>query len=279
MYKSFLDSQNGVSYNGFYGDGNNNKGIKLLREQGFSLHYKPIKSLKIYEEVTEVLLEMIRNGILKPGDKLDSVHILAEKFQVGRSAIREALTALKAMGLVEMKQGEGTYVCEFEPSQVTSPLSTAILMTKADVRNLLEVRKIIEAGTVAAAAKEAEAGDLLLISEALLDMRDNLDDEELGEKADLKFHMAIAEASKNSLLVTLMEHVSGMIVEAMRETRRLMLYSNQSTMEQLYEEHQRIFQAIQERDEEKARNAMLTHLDNLKPVIENCDDQFQLIND
>lgn len=241
------------------------------------MQYKPIKSLKIYEEVTEALLDMIRKGMLKPGDKLDSVHLLAVKFEVGRSAIREALTALKAMGLVEMKQGEGTYVCEFEPGQVTSSLSTAILMNKEDVRHLLELRKIIEAGTVVAAANRAMDEDLELIARALLEMRDNLGNEELGEKADFKFHMAIAQASRNPLLVRLMEHVSGMIVDAMRETRRLMLYSDQKTMEQLYEEHQRIFQAIQEKDEDRARFAMLTHLDNLIPVIENSTDQFQLI--
>lgn len=241
------------------------------------MQYKPIKSLKIYEEVTEALLEMIRGGRLKPGDKLDSVQQLAEKFQVGRASVREALTALKAMGLVHMKQGEGTYVCEFEPNQISSPLSTAILMNKRDVRNLLEVRRIIEAGTASAAANKATEEDLLLISNALIEMSNTLGDEELGEKADLQFHMAIAHASGNPLLVSLMEHVSGMIVDAMRETRRLVFYSNQTTMEQLYEEHKRIFEAIQERNEDKARKAMLTHLDNLEPIIENCTDQFELI--
>ncbi|MGJ7919662.1 FadR/GntR family transcriptional regulator [Neobacillus sp. LXY-4] len=241
------------------------------------MQYKPIKSLKIYEEVTEALLEMIRGGRLKPGDKLDSVQQLAEKFQVGRASVREALTALKAMGLVHMKQGEGTYVCEFEPNQISSPLSTAILMNKWDVRNLLEVRRIIEAGTASAAANKATEEDLLLISNALIEMSNTLGDEELGEKADLQFHMAIAQASGNPLLVSLMEHVSGMIVDAMKETRRLVFYSNQTTMEQLYEEHKRIFEAIQERNEDKARKAMLTHLDNLEPIIENCTDQFELI--
>jgi GntR family transcriptional regulator, transcriptional repressor for pyruvate dehydrogenase complex len=255
------------------------KRFEKLKGVVIFLQYKPIKSLKIYEEVTEALLNFIRKGILKPGDKLDSVQQLAEKFQVGRSAIREALTALKAMGLVEMKQGEGTFICEFEPNQISSILSTALLMNKEDVRNLLEVRKIIEVGTVVAAAAKARNEDLFLISQALLEMKNNLGNEVLGEKADLEFHMAIARASQNPLLVCLMERVSGMIVDAMRETRRLVLYSNQTTMEQLFEEHQLIFQAIKEHDEETARNAMLTHLANLEPIIESCSDQFQLIKE
>ena len=77
---------------------------------------------------------------------------LAENFQVGRSAIREALSALKAMGLIEMKQGEGTYVRQFEASSIHFPLSTAMLMNKDDVINLLEVRKIIEIGAATSAA-------------------------------------------------------------------------------------------------------------------------------
>ena len=101
------------------------------------MKYKQIKPKKIYEEVAETLHEAIRNGALKPGDKLDSVQQLAENFQVGRSAIREALSALKAMGLIEMKQGEGTYVKQFEAKNIKFPLSTAMLMNKEDVKNLL----------------------------------------------------------------------------------------------------------------------------------------------
>ncbi len=70
------------------------------------MEYKRIKPKKIYEEVAETLLENIKEGSLKPGDRLDSVQQLAENFQVGRSAIREALSALRAMGLLEMKQGK-----------------------------------------------------------------------------------------------------------------------------------------------------------------------------
>lgn len=71
------------------------------------MKYKQIKTKKIYEEVAEALLESIKSGELEPGDKLDSVQALADSFQVSRSAVREALSALKAMGMVEMKQGKG----------------------------------------------------------------------------------------------------------------------------------------------------------------------------
>lgn len=231
------------------------------------LKYKQIKPKKIYEEVAEAIYELIRTGQFKPGDKLDSVQQLAENFQVGRSAIREALSALKAMGLIEMKQGEGTYVREFEHDQITLPLSTAILMNQEDVGNLLEVRKVLEAGTAVYAAMNRTDEDLMAISHALEEMKNVQGDEELGEKADFKFHLAVADASKNPLLASLMNHVSGLMIETMKETRRICLFSKQTTINRLYDEHVAIYEAIREKDPDLARKEMLDHLNNVEKII------------
>lgn len=231
------------------------------------LNYKKIKPKKIYEEVADAIHEMIRAGQFKPGDKLDSVQQLAENFQVGRSTIREALTALRAMGLIEIRQGEGTYVKEFESGQVSLPLSTAILMNLQDTQNLLEVRKILEAGTCFTASQKRTEQDLQTIESALKEMQLASGNEELSEKADLAFHISIAEATQNPLLVNLMNHVSGLIGETIRETRRLWLFSEQITIDRLYEEHHRIYLAIKEKDGEKARGLMLEHLENVESVL------------
>lgn len=243
---------------------------------GETMKYKQIKPKKIYEEVAETIYEMIQTGELKPGEKMDSVQLLAENFQVGRSAIREALSALRAMGLVEMKQGEGTYVREFEAEQITYPLSTAILMNKEDVANLLEVRKIIESGTVVAAAIKRTDEQLKTMAEALEEMKRANGNEELGEKADFQFHLTLAEASQNPMLVGLMKNVSGLMVETMKETRRLWLFSKQTTMERLFEEHLAIFEAIRDQDEEKARREMLAHLENVEEILQNYFQQNSL---
>jgi GntR family transcriptional regulator, transcriptional repressor for pyruvate dehydrogenase complex len=231
------------------------------------LQYKQIRPKKIYEEVAETLHEMIRNGQFKPGDKLDSVQQLAENFQVGRSAIREALSALKAMGLIEMKQGEGTYVREFEGDQMHFPLSTAILMNKSDVMDLLEVRKIIETGSAMTAASRRTDAHLATMEEILHEMNQVRGDEELGEKADLQFHLTIAEASGNTMLANLLNQVSELMVETMKETRRLWLYSKQTTTAKLYKEHMEIFEAIKNQDENRAMQAMLTHLNNVEGIL------------
>ncbi|RHW31428.1 FadR family transcriptional regulator [Neobacillus notoginsengisoli] len=232
------------------------------------MEYKKIKPKKIYEEVAEAIHEMIRSGKIKPGERLDSVQQLAENFHVGRSAIREALSALKAMGLVEMRQGEGTFVKEFDASQVSFPLSTAILMNKDDIRNLLELRKIIEGGTAAAAAVRRTPSQLMNIEKALEEMKTAHGNEELGEKADYHFHLAIAGAAQNPLLTGLMEQVSNLMVETMKETRRVWLFSKETTTDRLYEEHLRIYRAIQSQNSDEARQAMLTHLENVEEILD-----------
>ncbi|WP_326969166.1 FadR/GntR family transcriptional regulator [Bacillus atrophaeus] len=231
------------------------------------MKYKQIKTKKIYEEVADALLDMVKSGELKPGDKLDSVQALAESFQVSRSAVREALSALKAMGLVEMKQGEGTYLKEFEPNQISQPLSSALLMKKEDVKQLLEVRKLLEIGVASLAAEKRTEEDLQQIHAALKEMGGIESDEELGEKADFAFHLALAEASKNDLLKHLMNNVSSLLLETMRETRKIWLFSKETTVQRLYEEHERIYKAVHAQDGAKAEEAMLTHLTNVESVL------------
>lgn len=111
---------------------------------------------------------MIRSGSLKPGEQLDSIQQLAENFQVGRPAIREALSALSSMGLIEIKQGEGTFVKTFDPAIMNHPLSAALLMDQDNIKHLLEVRKILESGTAEVAAKKRTEENLIELKDMLL---------------------------------------------------------------------------------------------------------------
>ncbi|MFK4478188.1 GntR family transcriptional repressor for pyruvate dehydrogenase complex [Bacillus sp. RC206] len=210
---------------------------------------------------------MIKNGTLKPGDKLLPVHQLAEQFQVGRSAVREALSALRAMGLIEMKQGEGTYVRNFDPSSLTKSLNNKLLMKKEDILNLLEVRKVLEVGAVRAAVAKRTEANLQNMKQWLDEMAKSIGDEKAGEKADFHFHMGIAESSHNNILLELMNHVSEMIAETIGESRRIILYGEQTTSERLLEEHQSIYDAVLKQDVELAQQAMLDHLTNVEHIV------------
>ncbi|GER67088.1 HTH-type transcriptional regulator LutR [Weizmannia acidilactici] len=232
------------------------------------MEFKKIKPAKIYEQVANEIIEMIQKGELKPGDKLDPVPLLAEKFSVGRSAIREALMSLRALGYIELKQGEGTFVRNFDASGITYPISQAVLMDKEDVTHLLEVRKILEAGIAAMAAEKRTSSDLEEMHQALKEMKNATGNEELGEQADLDFHLALVRATRNPLLAQLMNQVSDTLVKAMKETRRILLFSNPSTFGALFEQHALILREIETRNPEKARHAMLSHLQFVEKNLE-----------
>jgi GntR family transcriptional repressor for pyruvate dehydrogenase complex len=103
---------------------------------------------------------------------------------------------------------------------------------------------------------------------ALVEMKGAQGDGELGEKADLKFHLALAEASQNQLLMNLMNQVSGIMGQTMKETRRVWLFSKETTVDRLYVEHLAIYEAVKDQNEEAARNLMLFHLENVDAILQ-----------
>lgn len=235
-------------------------------EEMTEMKYKRIKTEKIYEQVADSLISMIKEGELKSGDKLDSVEQLAQNFGVGRSAIREALSGLRSMGLVEMRQGEGTYVKAFDAERFTLPVSTAFLMKQDDVKELYQVRKILEVGTAAYAAESYTENDLKKMEKALQQMAEAKGNDKMAEQADTEFHLSIAQATQMNLLIHLMGSVSELISETIRETRRVLLYTeDRSTI--LYKEHERIYQAIKNRQPDQARQNMYEHLENVEKLL------------
>lgn len=231
------------------------------------MEYKPIKTKKIYEQVADTLLEMIKSGRLQPGDKIDSVTKLAESFEVSQSVIREALSGLRAMGLLEMRQGEGTYVSAYDASKFSLPVSSAFIMKKDDVKELFEVRRILEAGAAASAAMHHTEKDLLKMEKILQEMEDAIGNGELGEKADFDFHLGIVEASQNKMLASLLSSVSEIMAETIRETRRLVLFS-EGRDERLLAEHRNIYEAIQAKQPDEARERMVNHLIGVEKLLE-----------
>ncbi|GAE25679.1 lactate-responsive regulator LldR [Halalkalibacter wakoensis JCM 9140] len=226
-----------------------------------------VRPKKIYEIVAEQLTEMIRNGEVLPGQRLASVQQLAEEFQVGRSAIREALSALKAVGLVEIKQGEGTFVKKVNHDLSSKVIPSVKFMKQEDIRQLFEIRKIVETGAASLAAVNRTEEDLEKINQILEEMKRSEGDGELGEKADVDFHMAIVSSTKNDMLLKLLETVSDTMQVSMREARKLFLYSETKKMKQLYNEHILIFEAIKKQDANQAYEEMMKHIVGVEEAI------------
>lgn len=232
------------------------------------MQYEKIQSKKIYEEIADAIEKLIVNGALQPGDRLDSVEKLASNYAVSRSAIREALSALRAKGLLDIRQGEGTFVRHFDATQINFPITQAILMKKEDIKHLLEMRQIIEVGAAGSAAIHRTPGDIEALKQSLDSMEKTLNAVGFGEEQDLAFHAAVANASHNPLLITFLNQVSELMLETIRETRKLYLYTKKETMETLYEEHSKIFEAIVEKDVAGAQLAMQYHLNNVETLLQ-----------
>lgn len=223
-----------------------------------------IEKKKLYEEIADIISDNIRTGQLVEGEKLPSIQSLASEYGVGPASIREALNALRVMGMVDIRHGEGTFVKASSPKSFTAEMA---IFKKKDIEELLEVRKIIEVAAVKIAAAKRTDEQLQNIRSALLKMKQAISENELGEMSDLEFHMAIAEAANNSLLKNLLADVSDVMKTTMKETRKIWLYTQVKTIERLYHEHLEIYEAIADRDDNKAAMHMISHLEEVEQVL------------
>ncbi len=217
------------------------------------------KVRKTYEEVAEYLKGQIVSGIYQPGDRLPSLRELGEMLGVGQSTVREAVSSLKTMGLVVIRQGEGTFVSRYEPEELLSAFEMTKTVTKQDIMDLLEVRKIIETGIVRLAAERRTEEDLQKIEEALREMEEALEQNHLGDQADWKFHYALSCAAHNAMLESIMQSISETMSKTLKASRER-LYQSTENPRRLYQEHKDIYEAVKSGNPKRAEEAMLYHL-------------------
>ncbi|AVQ33557.1 FadR family transcriptional regulator [Staphylococcus muscae] len=219
---------------------------------------------KIYEQIANRLIEQIESGVLKEGERLPSIQKLAEDFGVSNASVREALNALRIIGLIEMKHGYGTFVKQKTP-QLFDFITQSL--TPKRVKEILELREVVELSTAQFAAERRTDAMLEEMEHALSDMRNAIQTGESGEEADLRFHLAIAKASDNQLLYELLHNISDLIQQTMKGTRHIYLYNRQKTMERLFHEHTAILEAIQQQDGETAMKNMACHLAEVRQTL------------
>ncbi|WP_366923564.1 FadR family transcriptional regulator [Metallumcola ferriviriculae] len=235
------------------------------------MQFKPIKHKRIYEEIVGQIKELIVEGSLNPGDKLLSERELADSLKVSRASVREALSALEIAGLVEIRPGEGTFMRCADLDTIIEPLALMFLLERDKIRELLEVRKALEVEAIGLATERGEKEDFLKVEKALNEMEDGLGSEERAEKADLKFHFAIAEATKNSMLIRLMNTIYDTMNQTLRTSRELWMSRRKETPDRLLEEHKAMFLAVKKGDSPKARKLMYDHLKSVEEELAKLD--------
>lgn len=220
---------------------------------------KPIKTKKIYEEIVYQVRKLVTDGILRPGDKLMSERDMAEQLQVGRSAVREAFRALEALGIIEIRQGGGTFIREISTNSLAEALALTLMTQRYTARELLELRKILEVEAAGLASQRHSEEDLAKMEDTLKQMAEALLTGDLGQQADWNFHYVVAESTHNSLLLRFMDSIADTrcrVLQAAREE----LYRTSGMPQRLLKDHHTIFEAISTGRDRDARRAMYKHL-------------------
>lgn len=227
--------------------------------------FTPIKNAKVYEQVIEQIKKMILDGTLKKGDKLPTERDLAEQLQVSRATVREALRALDVIGLVESRQGAGNYIKENFESNLFEPMSMMFMLEKGTPSEILEFRKVLESEAAVLAAERITNEEVRCLEELLHELKECTDEKE-SSIIDKKFHFTIAKASKNLLIINILEVISQLLDEFIKDSREKIL-AFEDNRSKLNEQHEMIYKAIENRDIELTRRAMLEHLKFIEDYI------------
>lgn len=217
--------------------------------------HKAVRS-RLYEQIVHQIEESILKGTLKTGDQLPAERELAQQFGVSRTAVREAIKALSEKGLVEAYSGRGTFITNGTSHAIRQSLDLMMKIGQLEGTNhLAEVRAILEPDIAALAATRAEEQHLVSMREAVAVMDRSLQDPDAYIEADLDFHLSLAEAAANPLILSLLDS----IVALLRE-QRLRIFKVAGGPQRGQIHHKRILEAIEKRDPEKAREEMRAHL-------------------
>ncbi len=221
--------------------------------------FKPIRPKKISEEIVEQIKELISIGELKPGERIPSERELATMLGVSRPSVREAIMVLDAMGLLESRQGGGTYVRSLTAATLADPLSSMVEGNPRLLYALVEVRMGLETWSAHLAASRAKKDEVERMEKLLAIMKEQAARGGWDAEVDSQFHYAITAATHNTLLL----HVLNTIHDLFHKTVQVALtqfYRKEGMVELLHAQHQEIFAGIANRDPDRARAAMMTHL-------------------
>jgi GntR family transcriptional regulator, transcriptional repressor for pyruvate dehydrogenase complex len=222
------------------------------------MNLRPVKPKRISDQVFEQLRELIFRGDIKPGEQLLPERELASSMEVSRTTVRNAINKLVTLGLLEHRQGQGTFVSTPDSGN-GNPLATMLAVEDATIHDLLEVRLGLECNAARLAAQRATKQDILLLSKAIKEMEDGIRSGHLGNEADAAFHMAVTFATKNPVLVHLMRNFYDFLFVGIRKNLSH-LYEDAENIDIVLGAHKRVYEAIAHHRSDMAEDAMRKHI-------------------
>ena len=230
-----------------------------------------VTGARLSDQVADALANQIRSGRLVAGNKLPTEALLVAQFAVSRTVVREALSRLKSLGLVESRQGSGVYVNEagFSPLNFDAKSSRS----KQAVVQMVEVRRALEGEVAALAAQRRTQADIARIRKSIALLDKAVHNGGDGVDEDVQYHRAIAHAARNPFLISTLEYL-GQFLRGATQVTRANEARRADFARQVLIEHALIVKAIEAGDAKAARKAATAHMDNAIARIEKADPAF-----
>lgn len=222
---------------------------------------KPIEKFILIDQIIEKIAILIENGDLKPGDFLPGERILSERLGISRTSLRQALKALNVLGVLDIIPGKKTYIKKSFSDILINPFRFIKAIHSIKLKEIFEARGILEEGLVQKAAKKATESDIEKLRSYLEMSEKNLENKSEFIYSEFMFHQCIFDAVNNKILTAVMNSVNDLLIVLEKYEKD---YLSIEDRRQSYKQHVEIFNAIKEKDPEKARLAMHIHLNTME---------------
>lgn len=213
-----------------------------------------LKSKSLSRRVIEALRDSIADGELKPGDMLPTETELTEHLGVSKSSVREAVKMLEAIGIVEIKRGQGTILSKTCEQGYMNVILFQLLMRNGSAKELKEFRRMVETAYISMAIENATQEDLDKIEACVEQFGRNIHNGIIDVQEDVRFHRTILQATHNSFIISLGEAVTMLYIDSIAKSIQL-------HPEHALHDHQQIYLAIKERNLEYARDSVVHSID------------------
>lgn len=224
------------------------------------LDLSPVKRPRLSSEILARLQQGIRDGVLNVGDKLPSERELAESMGVSRNSVREAIRALEALGVIEVRHGDGTFIREPDVASLLGPYFDVLHEKGNFLKEVLEFRRLLEPALARLAADRATDDDLQWLEAILDDHEGHIKRNKPVVDVDMAFHRAIAHAAHNSVIQSTFDLLS----TTLQDFRYLW---GEGRPARSAEAHRAVFEAISGRDAEAAAKAMEEHIRGVENLV------------
>jgi GntR family transcriptional repressor for pyruvate dehydrogenase complex len=229
----------------------------LSRNRSDKKLFSPIRSRKLSDAVYRQLVSLISSGELKPGDKIPSERELAADMGISRQSIREALNRAEVMRLIEVRQGEGSFILSSVNESLKPPLTLIMEKEVERIFDFLEIRKLVEGWCAEKAAVEATADELENMQEILDKMKKVAAKDKQWEAMDLALHLSFAKATHNVIAVHIMEALKSNFRPFFKFAKSM---PSSERIDVLWQHHYEIFSAIKQKDPVTAKKKVIAHL-------------------